>query len=193
MIIKQRDLDEALEYCVGKVHFLGYKTIPVQKICFSKSKGYLARYRHRFSLDSDGNIVKEDSSIFVNKEVSGENTNFTIQDLRTLVMHEVIHTIITDQKTKVGNQFVDSGLSHGNKWNEIARRVMKHFPEYDLFYDKNIDEILDFDKPVKFIYICPSCGNRTSSRRDSLSFFGTGDRCPLCSAKWEKILPRGQQ
>ena len=187
MVIKQKDLQEAYEYCIGQFKTLGYETIPVYKIWFSKSKTYLARYHHRFSLDAAGNIVKEESSIFVNKKVSGENTNFTIKDLRTLIMHEVIHTVITDHKIKVGEKMVDPGLPHGEKWNEIAWNVMKKFPEYDLFYEKNIDEIINFDKPVKFIYVCPSCGNRTNSRRDSLIFYGSHECCPLCFAKWEKI------
>ena len=71
------------------------------------------------------------------------------QYVKTVVMHETIHTLIDFAK-------------HGEPWNNVAKKVMETHPEFkDLLttFDASYGDSPNVDTPIGY-HICPKCGAR---------------------------------
>lgn len=171
----ENDLREILSECEKEFDTLGIYRYPVNEIrfrSFSTKAGQCIQ-----EVDAYGNVTIE---IAICKKVAREDANFDRLDLKRLIMHELIHTVIDETETTINTPYgkqVRGTLSHGSRWNEIARLVQKTYPEYNFFNDKSYDDIFASDLPVKFVYKCEHCGNIEKFRKNIPSMSG---RCLKC-------------
>lgn len=146
----ENDLKEILSECEKEFGSLGINRYPVNEIRFRNFSSKAGQCIQE--IDATGNVTIE---IAICKKIVREDASFTRKDLKRLIMHELIHTVIDESEqviTTASGRTVRSILTHGDRWNDIARVVQARYPEYDFFNDKSYDDIFASDFPVKFIY-----------------------------------------
>ena len=116
------------------------------------------------TVDYAGNVKEE---IVICKAFARNESDCTRKDLKDLIMHELIHSVISNDVltyNKTDGKAIYRNLPHGERWNEIAKEIEKRFPEYSLFSPKSYDDIVYPQFPVKYIYSCPRCGSNENIR-----------------------------
>ena len=170
----ENDLAEILDECERQFDKTGIKRYKIDSIRFGNLRNNLASCIQ--TLNRNGNMKEE---IVICKKLAQEGNDFTRADLKNLIMHEVIHSVNSDEIFEICKESekpIFQNLSHGDRWNEIARQIEEMYPEYDFFTAKSYDDIVYPQFPVKYIYCCPKCGSvervrKTETNIDSYCFF----------------------
>lgn len=171
----EEDLWEILKECEEEFDTLNILRYQVDNIRFRNYSASQAACN--FTLRQDKTINVE---IAVRHKIVREEANFSRQDLKNLIMHELIHTVIYDDELPLTPPWeveIIRPLGHGEEWNRIARLVQEKFPEYDFFDDISDEDIFFPDSPVQFIIRCPNCGAVERYRK---TYPRPGTECPFC-------------
>ena len=176
-----KTLETILKECESVLDELSIDHYPIDRISFDKLNGFFGKCIPA--------VNTADNTLFcrikISSDLKRDGINFTLQDLKSLVMHEVIHTI-KDLDRKFYVQQIDTWfpetVDHGEKWNLIANQIMSSFPDYNLLNAKSYDDIFCADLPVIQTYICPSCGHTHTFRNPYKHI--RDEHCPFCFVKY---------
>lgn len=132
------DLEQMLEECIAELKSLGYEVLPITSIKFTKRK---ARHLYGFCKPSkycyfNYSKWEWEGDINVYIRITGNLAYTPIeykQNLKTLVMHETIHAVKSNEKNTKKPVIPTFDTPHGERFDAIKKRV-----ESELGY-KNID------------------------------------------------------
>lgn len=162
------DIKTILNEEVQKLHKIGINPIKVTEVRIIKSRSFYA------------DACRYDACI----RVSYYYLEAPKEEVRGTLMHELLHMVSS------------SGKGHGREWKELAVRVNKAYPQYDIkrvgsqLRNGHVWSLLNSpsEKPKTIKIICPKChATWIRIRNSNLTIHPEQYRCGNCNTPLERV------